>query len=247
MDGIKIEVTGNIARVIEKPQRIVAGTVGLPVEFTFDSRWDGLIKTALFSDGAKVIQVKESESMDTVPWEVLKHHGRWLMIGVYGENADGTEAVPTIWANVSVINPGAYPGVTPGLPSPAPVWQKLANNIEELASLQNTTKEELLADIQALADQLLALAAKQASVASVNLQASKWVGSDNLYSQAVSIPGVTSRSQVDLTPNVDQLSVFYEKDLAFVTENEGGVVTVYCIGQKPENDYTIQVTITEVQ
>ena len=39
---------------------------------------------------------------------------------------------------------------------------------------------------------------------------------------------------------------FYEKDITFVTENEGGVVTVYVIGQKPTNDYTIQVTITEV-
>ena len=51
---------------------------------------------------------------------------------------------------------------------------------------------------------------------------------------------------MDLTPDVEQLAVFYEKDLCFVTENEGGVVTVYAIGQKPANDYTIQVTITEV-
>ena len=41
-------------------------------------------------------------------------------------------------------------------------------------------------------------------------------------------------------------AVFYEKDITFVTENDGGVVTVYAIGQKPQNDYTIQVTITEV-
>jgi hypothetical protein len=52
---------------------------------------------------------------------------------------------------------------------------------------------------------------------------------------------------VDLTPDVQQLAVFYDKDLTFVTENEGGVVTVYAIGQKPTSDYTIQVTITEVE
>ena len=51
---------------------------------------------------------------------------------------------------------------------------------------------------------------------------------------------------MDLTPSVEQLAVFYDKDLTFVTENEDGVVTVYAIGQKPTNDYTIQVTITEV-
>ena len=30
------------------------------------------------------------------------------------------------------------------------------------------------------------------------------------------------------------------------TENEGGLVVVYCIGQKPMKDYDIQATITEV-
>lgn len=80
----------------------------------------------------------------------------------------------------------------------------------------------------------------------VELLADRWEGSGNLYSQIVAVEGATENSQVDLTPSVEQLVVFYEKDLTFVTENEGGVVTVYAIGQKPANDYTIQVTITEV-
>ena len=85
-----------------------------------------------------------------------------------------------------------------------------------------------------------------AKIGEVTLLASKWVGSDHLYSQVVNIDGVTENSQVDLTPSVEQLVVFYEKDLTFVTENDGGTVTVYAIGQKPTNDYTVQVTITEV-
>lgn len=85
------------------------------------------------------------------------------------------------------------------------------------------------------------------TIGEVNLLATKWTGSNSLYSQVVTIPGVTATSQVDLTPSVEQLAVFYNKDLAFVTENEDGVVTVYAIGQKPTNDYTIQVTITEVK
>ena len=85
-----------------------------------------------------------------------------------------------------------------------------------------------------------------AGIGEVTLRAAGWVGEDSPYSQVVEIEGVTENSQVDLTPSVEQLSAFYHKDLAFVTENDGGVVTVYAIGQKPENDYTIQVTITEV-
>lgn len=85
-----------------------------------------------------------------------------------------------------------------------------------------------------------------AKIGEVTLLASAWAGSGNLFSQVVTIDNVTKNSQVDLTPSVEQLAVFYEKDLALVTENDDGVVTVYAIGQKPENDYTIQVTITEV-
>ena len=85
-----------------------------------------------------------------------------------------------------------------------------------------------------------------ARLTSVNLLASKWVGSSNLYSQVVSINGITEYSKVDLLPSVEQLAIFYNKDVTFVTENEDGVVTVYAIGEKPTLDYTIQAQITEV-
>ena len=97
--------------------------------------------------------------------------------------------------------------------------------------------------------QILGSIATQSKVriANVDLLASNWVGDASPYSQIVTIDGITEYSQVDLTPSIDQLVIFYEKDLGFVTENDDGVVTVYAIGQKPENDYTVQVTITEVQ
>jgi hypothetical protein len=88
--------------------------------------------------------------------------------------------------------------------------------------------------------------AGSARIADVQLLASAWIGEQSPYSQKVSIPTVTPNTQVDLTPNVEQLSIFYNKDLAFVTENDEGVVTVYAIGQRPENDYVIQATLTEV-
>lgn len=86
----------------------------------------------------------------------------------------------------------------------------------------------------------------KATIGTVNLLAANWVGVGNLYSQVVPVYGVTPNSQVDLTPSVEQLAIFHDKDLALVAENEDGVVTVYAIGQKPTNDYMIQVTITEV-
>lgn len=85
-----------------------------------------------------------------------------------------------------------------------------------------------------------------ATLTEVTLLGSAWVGEESPYSQVVAIDGVTERSMVDLQPSVEQLSIFHQKDLAFVTENEGGVVTVYAIGDKPTADYTIQAVVTEV-
>lgn len=92
----------------------------------------------------------------------------------------------------------------------------------------------------------LVISQKASKISEVTLLASAWIGEGNLYHQVVEIEGVTENSQVDLTPSVEQLAAFYEKDLAFVTENVEKTVTVYAIGQKPLKDYTIQVTITEV-
>jgi hypothetical protein len=83
-------------------------------------------------------------------------------------------------------------------------------------------------------------------VGEVTLLASNWQGDKSPYSQIVSIGGITKYSQVDLTPSVEQLVAFHDKDLALVAENDNGVVTVYAIGQKPMNDYVMQVTIKEV-
>ena len=103
---------------------------------------------------------------------------------------------------------------------------------------------EYVMDAKKYIDSLIAGPA--ARLAWVTLKASAWKGEDSLYSQVVTIDGVTPYSKVDLLPSVEQLAIFHNKDVAFVTENEDGVVTVYAIGQKPLLDYTMQAQITEV-
>lgn len=68
------------------------------------------------------------------------------------------------------------------------------------------------------------------------------------YGQVVDVnnANITPNSKVDLQISSEQMVIFYEKDLAFVAENEDGKVTVYCIGQIPQNDYKIQATVTEI-
>ena len=69
------------------------------------------------------------------------------------------------------------------------------------------------------------------------------------YGQTVNVNNavITPCSQVDLQISSEQLAAsFGNKDISFSTENDGGIVTVYCIGCIPQNDYTFQVTVTEV-
>ena len=80
----------------------------------------------------------------------------------------------------------------------------------------------------------------------VTLPAANWKGAESPYSQVVEVEGVSVNSMVNLQPSVEQLEIFHDKDIAFSTENDGGVVTVYAIGDKPSNDYTFQATIVEV-
>ena len=90
------------------------------------------------------------------------------------------------------------------------------------------------------------MAGATSQISSVTLSASKWVGSASPYTQVVTISGVTPNSKVDLNPTVEQLNIFHNKDISFVAGNKNGIITVYCIGQKPTQDYTMQTTITEV-
>ena len=164
MDGIKIEVTGNVAKVVVRPSRLTAGTVGLPVEFSFDSQWEGLIKTAVFRAGNVSKNRENLVTKTTVPWEVLEKHGLALEIGVYGVNTDGTVAIPTIWANVGVIRDGVSISKDMSIDSTLPVWKQISNAIGNLPGLTTTSKGNIVEAINELHSIVLAALAEASSV-----------------------------------------------------------------------------------
>ena len=85
-----------------------------------------------------------------------------------------------------------------------------------------------------------------ALLTNITLPAAAWVGATSPYSQVVHIDGTTRRSLVELQLSVEQLKELQEMVLAFTTENNDGVITVYAIGDKPTKDYMIQASIMEV-
>ena len=217
----------------------------------FDGNWSDYEKSAVFftSWDKTVYEMLLSDGECTVPHEVLAKSGE-LFIGVRGVDPD-TAAVKTSTLVKYRIEKGAPVGDATSVEPTPDVYQQILGKLNAIKipvkGVDYYTEAERTALTEEIVEVITAKLEKSfATIGTVNLLASKWVGNGNLYSQVVTIAGVTENSQVDLTPDVEQLVVFYEKDLTFVTENEGGVVTVYAIGQKPTNDYTIQVTITEV-
>jgi hypothetical protein len=70
----------------------------------------------------------------------------------------------------------------------------------------------------------------------------------NRYYQPVTVNNaiITPNSKIDLQPSPTDLAIFHEKDIAFTAINRGGNVRVCVVGQKPTQEYTMQVTVTEV-
>ena len=71
---------------------------------------------------------------------------------------------------------------------------------------------------------------------------------EDRYYQYVTIHNatITPNSKIDLQPRPEDLLVFHEKDITFTAVNAGGQVRICVIGQKPTNEYTMQITVTEV-
>lgn len=80
----------------------------------------------------------------------------------------------------------------------------------------------------------------------ISLPASGWTTATNIYSQVVTVPGATVNSKVDIYPTPEQLVELQISGISLVAVNEDGVVTVYAINNKPTSDYSMQVTLTEV-
>ena len=81
----------------------------------------------------------------------------------------------------------------------------------------------------------------------VSLAADGWKGAVSPFSQAVTVPGITAASRVDLQPGAELLEQMRLAGMGLAAENDGGQVTVYAFGAKPLVNLTVQATVTEVQ
>jgi hypothetical protein len=80
----------------------------------------------------------------------------------------------------------------------------------------------------------------------VTMLAENWTGNTQPYSQVVTVNGATANSKIDLHPNAVQIVELQDSEITLMLQNDSGVITAWAIGNKPTEDYTMQVLIQEV-
>ena len=137
------KTTCETTRLVPIPKGIVGATVS--IEYT-DSAWDGLQKTVVFRS-AVTKDVLAAENEVVVPAEVVSRAGVNLYMGVYGAGAANNVVIPTIWAELGLVNGAAAPsGDTSTNPS-LPVWAQIQAAIGNLDNLDTVAKSNLVAAV----------------------------------------------------------------------------------------------------
>ena len=137
------KTTCETTRLVPIPKGVVGATVS--IEYT-DSAWDGLQKTVVFRS-AVTKDVLAAGNEVVVPAEVVSRAGVNLYMGVYGVDAANNVVIPTIWAELGLVNGAAAPsGDTSTNPS-LPVWAQFHGMIGNLDDLNTAAKSSRVAAV----------------------------------------------------------------------------------------------------
>lgn len=144
---ITIHCSRACAHLASPPELLTAGmSKAVTVQFVFSPEWDGLTKTAVFSNGKTTVDVLAANwDGDTVPvpHEVLAVPGRHARVGVYGADESGV-VLPTVWVGLGKVQPGADPSGDASADPSLPVWAQLQKQIGDLDDLKTYNKGNLV-------------------------------------------------------------------------------------------------------
>ena len=144
---ITIHCSRACAHLASPPELLTAGMAkAVTVQFVFSPEWDGLTKTAVFSNGKTTVDVLAANwDGDTVhvPHEVLAVPGRHARVGVYGADESGV-VLPTVWVSLGKVQPGADPSGDASADPSLPVWAQLQSQIGDLDDLKTYNKGNLV-------------------------------------------------------------------------------------------------------
>lgn len=142
----KIQVNGAIAHTLYR-KVIPAGIIGAQVELEYsEDIWHGLSKTVVFR-GPVTKDVVTDANIVTIPQEVTEKPMSLLSVGVYGVDADGNLAIPTIWADLGLVRDAANPSGDITTDPALPVWAQIQAMIGNLDELETTARDNLVAAV----------------------------------------------------------------------------------------------------
>lgn len=110
------------------------------LRFEFSPEWEGLEKTAIFQAGCAESAAALTGGACTIPPEVLKAPGYFLMAGVCGK-AGETLVMPTVWANLGLILEGAAPPSGGGAPDHRELSNRDAKDQHPIGAITGLDRE----------------------------------------------------------------------------------------------------------
>lgn len=145
MELATIHVSGVDAKVVQK-RPVPVNIIGGYVDVIFDDDWEGLIRTAVIQ-GAKNLDIVNVGSRFEIPQEAVSESDIRLRVGFYGVSQNGGRGIPTLWADLGVIQDAADPSGDESTDPALPVWAQLQALIGDLNDLDTTAKETIVAAI----------------------------------------------------------------------------------------------------
>lgn len=146
MEIAKIQVSGVNAQTVSC-EIIPAGIIGATVAFEYtDAMWAGLTKTVVFK-GCCTKDILNAGASVTIPAEVVAKPGTRIQVGVYGVDAEGNIAIPTLWASLGVTKDATDPSGDESTDPSRPIWAQIQAQIGDLDKLDTEAQENLVAAI----------------------------------------------------------------------------------------------------
>lgn len=107
----QIQVNANKAWITQRETLTMysTGNDTVQIDMDFGSEWDNLSKIAVFRAYDCQIDVAMTDDTVEIPVNVLLKPNVHLMLGIYGVNGTGTVVIPTVWADLGIIQPSPNP------------------------------------------------------------------------------------------------------------------------------------------
>ena len=125
---------------------LTSGMVGQMIHFEYSHDFDGLMITAVFTDGKNTVDVVNPGNECIIPHEVLTNVGAAVKVGIYATRGDEL-VIPTVYATIGTVLKGADPSGDVSIDPTLPAWAQIQGIIGNLNDLSTEAKDNLVAAV----------------------------------------------------------------------------------------------------